>query len=134
MVQQTIIFEGKKLKIPAVVAREGSFTLVLQPTKFPKRFLTEFVVRRDTRFGSVLISSKITAKTKSQGMRLLKAAVELERFGKKSAQKGAQLAKKAGIATGRGLLTAGRIGFQLVKRASKPRKRKRGKTKKGKKR
>ncbi len=116
--------EGKKVKLPAIVAREGPFILVRRLTKFPKRAGIEFVVKRETRFGRVLVSSNITGKTKAQGMQLLRAAVESEKLLKQSVQ----AAKQAGMIVGRGVIAAGRIGFRLTEKASRPNSRARKKT------
>lgn len=122
---RTVIVKGKKFKVPAIVAREGPFILVRRLTKVPKPLGIEFVVKRDTRFGKVLISSNLTGKNKEQGMRLLKAAVESEKLFKASVQ----AAKQAGAIGMRGLITAGRLGFRLAEKASRPRAKK-GKRKK----
>ncbi len=106
------------MKVPVIVARDGAFMLVRRLTKVPKPLGIEFVVKRDTRFGRVLVSSNITAKTKVQGMKLLRAAVESERLFKASIK----AAKKAGAIGAKGLMIAGRLGFRFAEKVSRPRK------------
>ena len=118
---RTVMVKGKKFKVPMIVARDGPFTLIRRLTKPPRPLGIEFVVKRDTRFGKVLVSSNITGKTREQGLVLLKAAVESERLFKASVQ----AAKRAGAIGVKGLVTAGRLGFQLAERASRPRTRRR---------
>lgn len=116
---QIVTVEGKKFKVPVIVAREGPFILVRRLTKPPKALGIEFVVKKETRFGTILISSQVTGKTKQQGKRLLKGAVELDKLSKKAVQ----AAKQAGVITAKGLIAAGRIGFRLAEKASRPRSR-----------
>lgn len=123
---KTVIVQGKKIKVPVIVAREGPFLLVRRLTKVPKPLGIEFVVKRETRFGRVLVSSQLAGKTKADGMKLLKAAIQSEKLLRASIE----AAKKAGAIAGKGLIRAGRIGFRLAERASKPRKRTRRKKRK----
>ncbi len=120
---KTVILKGKKFKVPMTVARDGPFMLVRRLTNPPKPLGIEFVVIRQTRVGPVLISSNVTGKTKEQGITLLKAAVESEKLLVASAE----AAKRAGALGIKGLITAGRLGFRLAEKASRPRARRRAK-------
>lgn len=98
---------GKKFRVPVVVATQDAFILVRRITKHPKPLGIEFVVKRKTDLGDFLVSSTFGgASTKAQGMLRLRLAAKAER----AAIAIGGLAKDAGINLGR------KAGKEIFKR------------------
>lgn len=125
-----VILNGKKMRVPMVVATQGPFILVRRITQVPKPLGIEFVVKRKTDLGNILVSSTFGgAKTKAQGMLRLRLAAKAER----AAIAVGMAARDAGIDFGR---KAGKhifakfaksIGGTVPKRRKSPKKRKKAK-------
>ena len=120
-----VIVKGKKIRVPVIVGRQGPFILVRRLTRPPKALGIEFVVKRQTDLGNILVSSTFGgAKTKSQGMLRLRLADKAERsaiaLGKAAKDAGVDLGRAAGKAIFKRF--AKRIGGKVPKKKTKKKK------------
>lgn len=121
-----VIVNGKKMRVPVIVATQGPFILVRRITQVPKPLGIEFVVKRKTDLGNILVSSTFGgAKTKSQGMLRLRLAAKAERaaiaVGIAAKDAGIDLGRKAGKAIFARFAKS--IGGTVPKRRKKSKKR-----------
>lgn len=125
-----VIVKGKKFKVPVIVGRQGPFILVRRITQVPKPLGIEFVVKRKTDLGNILVSSTFGgAATKSQGMLRLRLAAKAEKaataIGKAAKDAGIDFGKKAGRAIFKRFAKS--IGGTVPKQRKSPKKRKKTK-------
>lgn len=125
-----VIVNGKKMRVPEVVATQGPFILVRRITQVPKPLGIEFVVKRKTDFGNILVSSTFGgAKTKAQGMLRLKLAAKAERaaivIGIAAKNAGIDIGRKAGKALFKRFAKS--IGGTVPQQRKSPKRRKKAK-------
>lgn len=116
-----VIVKGKKFRVPVIVAKEGPFILVRRLTIPPKPLGIEFVVKRRTDLGNVLISSILAAKTFSEGRLRMRLVAKAER----TANALGDAAVKAGVGFGKIVFAGGKAVFSEL--VTKKRRRKKGK-------